>query len=104
MSANPHTADSDRRSYVSWPFTGLLPHAYRVILVDAPTKFSSGPNRNPNNHYQTMTIAEIAALPIGELAHPDGCRLFMWVTMPTLHRGPSCFRHGDSVIAQRAVG
>ena len=72
----------------SWPFTGLLPRAYRVIVVDAPTKFSSGPNRNPNNHYETMTIAEIAALPIGELAHPDGCRLFMWVTMPTLHRGP----------------
>jgi N6-adenosine-specific RNA methylase IME4 len=70
----------------SWPFTGLLPHAYRVILVDAPTKFSSGPSRNPNNHYRTMTIAEIAALPVGELAHPDGCQLFFWITWPHIHR------------------
>ena len=70
----------------SWLFTGLLPHAYRVILVDAPTKFSSGPNRNPVNHYKTMTIAEIATLPVGELAHPDGCRLVMWITWPQLHR------------------
>ena len=72
----------------SWLFTGLLPHAYRVILVDAPTKFSSGPNRNPVNHYKTMTIAEIATLPVGELAHPDGCRLVMWITWPQLHRVP----------------
>jgi N6-adenosine-specific RNA methylase IME4 len=69
-----------------WPFGDLKPHAYRVVLVDAPHKFSSGPSRNPNNHYPTMTIAEIAALPIGDLAHPDGCRLFLWITMPLLHR------------------
>lgn len=71
---------------MSGPFTGLQQHAYRVILMDAPTKFSSGPNRNPNNHYRTMTIAEIAALPISEFAHPDGCRLVMWMTWPQLHR------------------
>jgi N6-adenosine-specific RNA methylase IME4 len=71
-----------------WLFGGLQRHAYRVILMDAPVKFSSGPNRNPNSHYRTMTVAEIAALPVGELAHPDGCRLFMWATMPTLDRVP----------------
>jgi N6-adenosine-specific RNA methylase IME4 len=70
----------------SWPFGDLRRHDYRVILIDAPTKFSSGPNRNPKNHYSTMTIAEIATLPVGELAHPDGCRLLMWMTMPHLHR------------------
>jgi N6-adenosine-specific RNA methylase IME4 len=71
-----------------WPFVGLRPRAYRVILIDAPFKFSSGPSRNPNRHYATMTLAEIAALPVGELAHPEGCRLFMWITMPHLHRIP----------------
>jgi N6-adenosine-specific RNA methylase IME4 len=71
-----------------WPFDRLQRHVYRVILMDAPTKFSLGPNRNPINHYRTLTIAEIAALPVGELAHPEGCRLIMWATMPTLHRVP----------------
>ena len=71
-----------------WPFGDLLRHAYRIILMDAPTKFSSGPNRNPINHYKTMTIAEIAAMPVGDLAHPDGCRLIAWMTWPHLHRVP----------------
>ena len=65
-----------------WPFAGLQSHAYRVILCDPPLKFSSGQNRNPINHYPTMPIAKIAALPIGELANPDGCRLFLWLPMP----------------------
>jgi N6-adenosine-specific RNA methylase IME4 len=69
-------------------FEGLRRHAYRVILVDAPLKFSSGPNRNPNTHYRTMPFAEIVALPVGELAHPDGARLILYITMPWLHRMP----------------
>jgi N6-adenosine-specific RNA methylase IME4 len=73
---------------MSWPFGDLQRQHYRVILMDAPTKFSSGPNRNPNNHYPTMTIAKIAALPVGELAHPAGARLVMWITWPQLHRMP----------------
>jgi N6-adenosine-specific RNA methylase IME4 len=68
------------------PFVGLQRQHYRVILVDAPLKFSSGPNRNPKNHYRTMSLAEILALPVGELAHPDGCRLILWITMPWLYR------------------
>ena len=72
----------------AWPFTGLQQRHYRVILVDAPTKFAAGPNRNPNNHYATMPIAAIAALPVGELAHPDGARLFLWITWPQLKRMP----------------
>jgi N6-adenosine-specific RNA methylase IME4 len=74
------------QQYTDWPFEGLQRHAYRVILADPAYKFSSGPNRNPNNHYRTLTIAQIAALPVGELAHPDGCRLFLWITFPQLHR------------------
>jgi N6-adenosine-specific RNA methylase IME4 len=80
---------------MTWPFSELQRHAYRVILMDAPTKFSSGPNRNPNNHYPTMTIAKIAALPVGELAHPDGCRLVMWMTWPHLHRVPELLAAWD---------
>jgi N6-adenosine-specific RNA methylase IME4 len=75
-----------RQQYTDWPFEGLDRHAYRVILADPAYKFSSGPNRNPNNHYRTLTIKQIATLPVGELAHPDGCRLFLWITFSQLHR------------------
>lgn len=39
-------------------------------------KTDTGPG-NRNADYQTMTIEEIAALPVGEIAAPD-CALFMW--------------------------
>jgi N6-adenosine-specific RNA methylase IME4 len=68
-----------------WPFAGLEPRTYRVILNDPPCKHASGPNRNPSQHYSTMSLAEIAALPIGELAHPDGARLFLYLSMSRLH-------------------
>jgi N6-adenosine-specific RNA methylase IME4 len=71
---------------VPWPFAPLVPHRYRVILIDAPMRFSSGPNRNPQNHYPCMRDAEIAALPIADLAHPDGARIFWWSTAPMLPR------------------
>jgi N6-adenosine-specific RNA methylase IME4 len=33
-----------------------------------------------------MSIEEISALPVRDLAHPDGCHLFLWVTGPNLMR------------------
>jgi N6-adenosine-specific RNA methylase IME4 len=69
-----------------WPFDGLQRHAYRVIYADPPWKFSAGPSRNPINHYRCMTIPEIGALPAHELAHPDGCRLVLWVPFRSLHQ------------------
>lgn len=65
-------------------FAGLKARGYRVIYADPAWKFSSGKSRNPSNHYPTMTIPEIAALPVKDLAHPDGCRLLMWATAPIL--------------------
>jgi N6-adenosine-specific RNA methylase IME4 len=57
---------------------------YRVIYADPPWKFSAGPNKNPSRHYPTMPLKAIAALPVKEMAHPEGCRLLMWVTPPIL--------------------
>lgn len=65
-------------------FEGLRPKSYRVILADPPWKFSSGPSRNPKNHYDCMAIKDIAALPVKDLAHPDGSRLLCWTTLPML--------------------
>lgn len=57
---------------------------YRVIYADPPWKFSAGPSKNPARHYPTMPLRDIAALPVKDLAHPEGCRLLMWVTIPIL--------------------
>lgn len=65
-------------------FSPLEAGSYRVIYADPPWHFSSGPSRNPRNHYPTMKVPEIAALPVAGLAHPEGCRLLMWATMPIL--------------------
>ncbi len=67
-------------------FAGLRAAGYRTIYIDPPWKFSSGPSRNPRRHYPTMSVEDIKALPVSDLAHPDGCRLLMWITVPLLHR------------------
>ncbi len=65
-------------------FEGLEPAGYRVIYADPPWRFSAGPSRNPSKHYPTMHPRDIAAMPVRDLAHPEGCRLLMWATMPIL--------------------
>ena len=72
----------------TWPFEGLTPGAYRVLLVDPPWRFrlysEKGENKSPQNHYSCMTMDDIARLPVGALAHPEGCALMMWATAPML--------------------
>lgn len=65
------------------PFAGLKRNHYRAILMDVPWKFlarsDKGMDRSPDNHYSTMTLDEIKALPVRDLVHPDGCVLHFWV-------------------------
>lgn len=77
---------SEIRREAEETFQPLQSAAYRVVYADPAWHFSSGPSRNPRNHYPTMRIEEIAALPVAGLAHPEGCRLLMWATMPILPR------------------
>lgn len=57
---------------------------YGVILCDPPWAFQtySGkkatPHRCAEDHYKTMTFAEMKDLPVGDWAAKD-CALFMWV-------------------------
>ncbi|HUV63435.1 MAG TPA: MT-A70 family methyltransferase [Sedimentisphaerales bacterium] len=69
----------------------LLPKGkYRVIYADPPWQYGDklvkgyGPAAN---HYPTMSIAELCALPIKALAADDAV-LFLWVTSPLLD---NCF-------------
>jgi len=61
---------------------------YAVIYADPPWDFEvyneeSGIERAAANHYSTMSLDEICALPIPSLASPAAA-LFMWTTVPHL--------------------
>lgn len=64
-----------------------IPHLpegkYNIIYVDPPWQYYEGGYKNQSQYYDTMTIEEICALPISELA-ADNCILFLWITSPVL--------------------
>lgn len=58
---------------------------FDLILADPPWKYGAWPKRgNADNHYPTMPGEDIAAMPVHELADPNGCVLLMWVTGPKM--------------------
>lgn len=69
------------------PFAGLSLGGYRAILADPPWTWKAysprGLRKSPQRHYETMTLADIKALPVADLAAPD-CALTMWCTAPML--------------------
>ena len=66
---------------------------YRTIVADPPWPYAGRPGRYPDPRlktpgragpslpmpYPTMTLGEIAALPVGDLAEPDS-HLYLWTT------------------------
>ena len=61
---------------------------YAVLYADPPWHFEvyneeSGVERAAGNHYPTMSLEDICALPVLSLATPDAV-LFMWTTAPHL--------------------
>jgi N6-adenosine-specific RNA methylase IME4 len=62
---------------------------FGAILADPPWHFDvwslavPGRARHPSSHYDTMSLDDIAALPIGELAADDAV-LFLWISWPML--------------------
>ncbi|RVO55161.1 hypothetical protein CN090_04390 [Sinorhizobium meliloti] len=64
------------------PFAGLLPNHYQALLVDPPWGFTTYSKKNVApargaQPYAVMSLADIAALPVAEVAAKD-CLLFMW--------------------------
>lgn len=82
---NPDIFDASPRA---WPFGSLTPGAYGLIMADPPWRFETysdlGRGKSAEQHYSTMTLDDIAALPIADLAAPD-CLLWLWATAPMLH-------------------
>ncbi len=59
---------------------------YQVILCDPPWQYTSKsvtPSREVVNHYQTMTHADICALPVRDIAD-DRAALFIWAVWPMI--------------------
>jgi N6-adenosine-specific RNA methylase IME4 len=58
---------------------------YDLILADPPWRysFSRSNSRQIENQYETMTLDDVAALPVGEWAAPDSV-LLLWATAPKL--------------------
>ena len=60
---------------------------YPIIYADPPWRYENPPmggsNRSIENQYPTMTLEEICALPVGDLANDDAL-LYLWATAPKL--------------------
>lgn len=60
---------------------------YPVIYADPPWRYENPPmgggNRSIENHYPTMTLEEICALPVKDIAAQDSI-LYLWATAPKL--------------------
>jgi N6-adenosine-specific RNA methylase IME4 len=70
-----------------WPFPGLAVRAYGLIMADPAWTFTlrsaKGGKKSPQAQYGCMSLDEIAALPVADLAAED-CVLWLWATAPLL--------------------
>jgi len=66
-----------------WYWGDLRPGYYQTLLSDCPWKFkvwsNKGEGRSAEKHYKTMSLKDIMALPVADLAARD-CGLMMWTT------------------------
>lgn len=64
---------------------------YGTIYADPPWSYDNqGTRAATGNHYGTMTVDEIAALPVGDLAAPQS-HLWLWTTNAFLFECPRLF-------------
>lgn len=63
---------------------------YKIIYADPSWQYrvysQKGQGRSVENHYHTMNIKDIMALPVDKIADKD-CILFLWITFPCLKEG-----------------
>lgn len=72
-----------------------VPGGFEIIVADPPWRFASNsdakPGRNARRHYDTMTVPEIAAMPVRGILAPRAI-LFLWITAPHLPGGIDVMR------------
>src|SRR5271154_98257 len=65
---------------------------FNVIVADPPWSFSdtltmSEVKRGADANYNTLSIQDLCALPVSQLADPQGCLLALWVPSALLKEG-----------------
>lgn len=74
----------------SWPFAPLRMFGYDLVELDPPWHFdlrsAKGEAKSPQAQYATMSLADITALPVGDLLAPGGV-VIMWTTWPLVAIG-----------------
>jgi N6-adenosine-specific RNA methylase IME4 len=65
---------------------------FTCIVADPPYNFSdkltmSDVKRSSQSNYSTMTVNDIKALPISDIADPSGCLMCLWVPSSLLQEG-----------------
>lgn len=70
---------------------------WRALYIDPPWQYrDSGVSAEgeatalhgaAEHHYSTMPLDELERLPVGQLAHPEGCFLWLWTTWPMIRDG-----------------
>lgn len=64
---------------------------FGCIYADPPWRYDNAATRGAaGDHYDTMTVEEMAALPVGSLA-ADACHLHLWTTNAFLFECPKLF-------------
>ena len=75
---------------MTWPFDPLPMFGFDVVMIDPPWHFdlysAKGDEKSPQAQYATMSLSEVAALPVGDLCS-DGGLVFLWCTWPLVARG-----------------
>lgn len=65
-------------------FTAITKENFSIIYADPPWRYANNGGQGvAENHYPTMSLEEICALPVAELAAKDSA-LFLWATFPQL--------------------
>ena len=67
---------------------------YKTIYADPPWPEQGGGKikRGADRHYPLMPVKEIMELPVGELADPEGCHLYLWATNNYLQAAFECIK------------
>jgi N6-adenosine-specific RNA methylase IME4 len=64
-------------------------------MIDPPWAFKTysekGKGKSAEQHYPTMSMEEILALPVADLAHQDGMYVWLWATAPMYDQARMCF-------------
>lgn len=78
------------RPALQQPFDALPRNRFACILADPPWRFkvwsNRGLGRSAERYYPTLTLADIQAFPVADIAARDAF-LFLWVTGPFLTAG-----------------